>query len=162
MTRFRGKYAAEPCVFWPQTRVRTRFRGPECRVVVSLSGPDTFPMSAWVARGIRRCRAWVCIGFLRQNMSATDHAQHDDLHKGCQGGSALKIVTVLWQASDDEHLTVDDGHREPRSPPGSSTGGRSPGPARSARCCRITRSSTSRSLVPFHTRQHITSVPGAP
>ncbi|MFF7942495.1 hypothetical protein ACFZC5_22505 [Nocardia gamkensis] len=39
-------------------------------------------------------------------MSAPDHAQHDDLRKGCQGGSALKILTVLWQASDDEYLIV--------------------------------------------------------
>ncbi|MEU5763199.1 hypothetical protein [Nocardia sp. NPDC047648] len=35
-----------------------------------------------------------------------DHLQPDDLGKSRHGESALKILTVLWQASDDEYLTV--------------------------------------------------------
>ncbi|MFI2281384.1 tyrosine recombinase XerC [Nocardia beijingensis] len=35
-----------------------------------------------------------------------DHLQPDDLGKSRHGGSALKILTVLWRTSDDGHLTV--------------------------------------------------------
>ncbi|WP_181725294.1 hypothetical protein [Nocardia gipuzkoensis] len=72
-----------------------------------MSGSDTFPVALWLARRIRRrgC-ARGCLGFLHQRMSEPDYVQPDDLGKGRHGGFALKILTVLWRASDDVYLTV--------------------------------------------------------
>ncbi|MEU2175121.1 hypothetical protein ABZ552_12950 [Nocardia sp. NPDC019219] len=71
-----------------------------------MSGSDTFPVSLWLARRIRRrgC-ARACVGSVRQSMSEPDYVQPDDLDKS-RRGAALKILTVLWPASDDVYLTV--------------------------------------------------------